>query len=115
MDAVELKVLAKQLVREMDAVNNADLAPKWQNGTIRLIPDNPDLKEHDIPIDTFMHKIVMVRNNLRVLEQQINSSEDLSEGERIKFQSYITRCYGSLTSFNFLYSNEEDKFNSKLS
>lgn len=114
MDAVELKVLAKQIVREMDAQNNADLAPKWQNGTIKLVPDNPDLKAHEIPIDTLMHKIVMIRNNIRVLEQQINSSEDLSEGERIKFQSYITRCYGSLTSFNFLFANEDDKFTSKL-
>lgn len=114
MDAVELKVLAKQIVREMDALNNADLAPKWQSGTIKLIPENPDLKAHEIPIDTLMHKIVMVRNNIRVLEQQINSSEDLSEGERIKFQSYITRCYGSMTSFNFLFANEEDKFSSKL-
>jgi len=114
LDAVELKVLAKQIVREMDAQNNADLAPKWQNGTIKLVPDNPDLKAHEIPIDTLMHKIVMIRNNIRVLEQQINSSEDLSEGERIKFQSYITRCYGSLTSFNFLFANEDDKFTSKL-
>jgi len=114
LDAVELKVLAKQIVREMDALNNADLAPKWQNGVIKLIPENPDLKPHEIPIETLMHKIVMVRNNIRVLEQQINSSEDLSEGERIKFQSYITRCYGSLTSFNFLFSNESDKFSSKL-
>lgn len=111
---MELKVLAKQIVREMDALNNADLAPKWQSGTIKLIPENPDLKAHEIPIDTLMHKIVMVRNNIRVLEQQINSSEDLSEGERIKFQSYITRCYGSMTSFNFLFANEEDKFSSKL-
>jgi hypothetical protein len=114
LDAVELKVLAKQIVREMDSLHNADLAPKWQNGIIKLIPENTDLKAHEIPIETLMHKIVMVRNNIRVLEQQINSSEDLSEGERIKFQSYITRCYGSLTSFNFLFANESDKFTSKL-
>lgn len=112
-DAVELKVLAKQIVREMESHHSADLAPKWQNATIKIIPTNEELKDYEMPIETLMHKIVMLRNNLRVLEQQINSCEDLSEGEMIKFQSYITRCYGSLTSFNFLFKNENDKFTSK--
>ena len=113
LDALELQVLAKQIVNEMNRQHSADTAPKWEGGVVKFIPANTDLKEHEIPIDTMMHKIVMVRDNLRVLEQQINANKTLSEGEKLKFQNYITRCYGSMTSMNFLFANETDKFSSK--
>ena len=112
-DKADLKELARALVNEMDNLHNADLAPKWEGGSIFFIPKDSTVKDHEIPLDKLMHKIVMVRDNLRVLEQQINANDTLSEGEKIKFQSYITKCYGSMTSFNFLFNSEEDKFKSK--
>lgn len=113
LDALEIKLLAQKIVFLMNKSHSADLAPKWEGGTIKFIPKDQSLKEHEIPIDVLMHKIVMIRDNIRVLEQQINSNDNLSEGEKIKFQSYITKVYGSLTSLNFIFSNEEDKFSSK--
>lgn len=113
LDSLEIKLLAQKIVIEMEKMHSADLAQKWERGTIKFVPKDESLKEHEIPIDTFMHKIVMVRDNLRVLEQQINSSSGISEGEKLKFQNYITRIYGSLTSFNFMFYNDEDKFSSK--
>jgi hypothetical protein len=113
MEKSEIKMLARAIVREMDTMHNADLAPKWQGASIFVVPQDSTVRDHEIPIDTLMHKIVMMRNNLRVLEQQVNASPTLSESEKIKFQSYITKCYGSMTSFNFLFWNDEDKFRSK--
>lgn len=109
----EIKELARALLEEMENIHSADLAPKWEGGSIFFIPKSSDIKDHEIPIDKIFHKIVMIRDNLRILEQQINSNDHLTEGEKLKFQSYITRCYGSLTSFNFLFRNDEDKFRSK--
>jgi hypothetical protein len=113
MTREEIKELASELVNQMDKMHSAELAPKWEGGSIFFIPGTSNMKDHELPIVTLLHKIVMVRDNLRVLEQQINSSENLSEGEKVKFQSYITRCYGSLTSFNFLFREDDDKFSSK--
>jgi hypothetical protein len=113
MDKFEIRQLAKAIVEETDSHYKADLAPKWEGGSMFFIPKNSDAKDHEMPIDTMLHKIVMIRDNLRVLEQQINSSDSLSEGEKIKFQNYITKCYGSLTSFNFLFNYQEDKFTTK--
>lgn len=113
MDRLEIRELANALIDEMEKRHSAELAPKWDGGSIFFMPQNSDMKEQELPINRLMHKIVMVRDNLRVLEQQINSNEALSEGEKLKFQGYITKCYGSLTSFNFLFREEDDKFSSK--
>lgn len=113
MEPNEIRAIARFIVEEMDSRHNADMAHKWDGGIVRVIPGDPNTKEHDIPITKLMHKIVMVRDNLRVLEQQINSNKTLSEGEKLKFHNYITKCYGSLTSFNFLFYDDEDKFSSK--
>jgi hypothetical protein len=113
MDATELRILAEKIVYFMEKSKSADLAPKWEGATIKFIPKDENLKSHEISIDTLMHKIVMVRDNLRVLEQQVNSNKNLSEGEKLKLQGYITKAYGSLTSFNFMFWNDEDKFTSK--
>ena len=112
MEEIQIKNLAKLIVQEMDTMHNADLAPKWEDGTVIFKPEDPDMKEHEIPIEVMLHKIVMVRNNLRVLEQNINSCASLSEGEKVKFQSYISKIYGSLTSFNFIFADKKDKFSS---
>ncbi len=113
MEKQEIKELAKAIVEELHSQHSAEFADKWENGSIFFIPGNADTKDHEMPIEKLMHKIVMIRDNLRVLEQQINSSDSLTEGEKLKFQGYITRCYGSMTSFNFLFRDPEDKFKSK--
>ncbi len=113
MDYDEIKLLAKLLYKEIQENNNADLAPKWEGGKIQFVPNDESLASHEIEMEKFMHKVVMVRDNLRVLEQQINSNNNLSEGEKLKYQNYITKCYGSLTSFNFMFKDENDKFSSK--
>ena len=87
-----------------------ELGDKWTGGTLILKPSNKELKPKEIPIEIFFHKIVMLRDKLRVLEQSINSNEKLTNEEKINIQQYITRAYGSLTSFNVLFKNKEDYF-----
>ena len=84
-------------------------ADKWRDGQLVLRPANPSLQEKTWPIETFFHKVVMLRNRLRTLEQQVNGS-DLPEDQKVKLQSYITGCYGALTSFNVLFAEEDDQF-----
>lgn len=86
------------------------LGEKWEGGTMELKPADDDLKSKEIPIETFFHKIVMLRDRLRVLEQNINSHGKLSDEDKVNLQQYITRCYGSLTTFNVLFDRKEDGF-----
>jgi len=86
------------------------LGEKWYKGMMLLQPFDKSLKPKEIPIDDFFHKIVMLRERLRVLEQNINSNKTLSDEEKVNIQQYITRCYGSLTTFNVLFKNKEDWF-----
>ena len=86
------------------------LGDKWEGGTMELKPADDALKSKEIPIETFFHKIVMLRDRLRVLEQNINSHGKLSDEDKVNLQQYITRCYGSLTTFNVLFSRKEDSF-----
>ena len=86
------------------------MGERWQNGKIIIQPADPSLKPKEIPIDDFFHKIVMLRDRLRVLEQNINSSKNLNDEEKVNLQQYITRCYGSLTTFNVLFKNKEQWF-----
>lgn len=86
------------------------LGDKWHGGKMILQPANPALKSKEIPIETFFHKIVMVRDRLRVLEQHINSHEKLSDEEKVHLQQYITRIYGSLTTFNILFKDDRHHF-----
>ena len=86
------------------------IGDKWHGGTMSLQAADKTLKPKEIPIDDFFHKIVMLRDRLRVLEQNINSHKKLTDEEKVNIQQYITRCYGSLTTFNVLFKNKEHWF-----
>jgi len=86
------------------------LGDRWLKGTMLLQPADKTLKPKEIPIEDFFHKVVMLRDRLRVLEQNVNSSKTLSDEEKVNIQQYITRCYGSLTTFNVLFKNKEQWF-----
>lgn len=90
-----------------------ELGDRWKGGTMILTPNNPELSSKEIPVETFFHKIVMMRDRLRVLEQNINSNEKLSDEDKVNLQQYITRCYGSFTTFNILFKDKDQQFSSK--
>jgi len=92
-----------------------ELGDKWKGGTLILKPANDDLKPKEIPIETFFHKIVMVRDRLRVMEQRINSSKVLSDEDKVNLQQYLTRIYGSLTTFNVLFKYKKNHFSGSRS
>ena len=98
----------------LGSAETVELGDKWLDGTMILQPKNSSLKSKEIPIDAFFHKIVMVRDRLRVMEQRINSSK-LTDEEKVNLQQYITRIYGSLTSFNVLFRNKEQQFKGESS
>ena len=107
--AADLELLLRRIIREEAGVTPVPPADKWRGGTFVLRPGKPGLQEKSWPIETFFHKVVMLRNRLRTLEQQLNAS-DLPDDAKVKMQSYITGCYGSLTSFNVLFAEEDDHF-----
>jgi len=105
----DLELLLRRIVREEAGVTPVVPAEKWRGGMLVLRPGTAGLQEKAIPIEALFHKIVMIRNRLRTLEQQVNAS-DLPDDAKVKLQSYITGCYGSLTTFNVLFADEEDQF-----
>src|SRR5499427_1615123 len=106
---IDLELLLRRVIREETGISPVAPAEKWRGGSLVLRPGAAGLQEKSWPIETFFHKVVMLRNRLRTLEQQVNAS-DLSEDAKVKLQTYVTGCYGSLTSFNVLFANEEDQF-----
>lgn len=107
----EIEKTIRYVLDEYGALNAVvPLGDRWKEGTMILQPANPDLKPKEIPIEVFFHKIVMLRDRLRVLEQNINSHKVLTDEEKVNIQQYITRIYGSLTTFNILFADKEDYF-----
>ena len=107
--SVNLEALLRRVIREETGLTPVAPAEKWRGGHLVLKPGKPGVQEKSVPIETFFHKIVMLRNRLRTLEQQVNGS-DLPDDQKVKLQSYITGCYGSLTSFNILFADDDDRF-----
>jgi hypothetical protein len=105
----DLEMLLRRVIREEAGITAVAPADKWRGGTLVLKPGTPGLQEKSWPIETFFHKVVMLRNRLRTLEQQVNGA-DLPEEMKVRLQGYISGCYGTLTSFNVLFAEEEDQF-----
>lgn len=110
LDAEALAGQIREILGDMLGVEEVELGGKWDGGTLVLQPADENMKPKELPIETFFHKIVMVRDRLRVLEQSINSHKGLSDEDKVGLQQYITRVYGSLTTFNVLFQNKEDHF-----
>ncbi|MGB8930548.1 MAG: hypothetical protein WCC48_04765, partial [Anaeromyxobacteraceae bacterium] len=108
MTREELAELLRELIREDSAP--VAIAGKWEGGTVILKPHDPALQAKEIPIDGLLHKVVMIRDRLRVLEQKVNAHEKLSDADKVELQGYVTKCYGSLTTFNVLFRDEKDRF-----
>jgi hypothetical protein len=105
----DLEMILRRVIREETGLTPVAPAEKWRGGELVLRPRSAGLQEKTWPIDAFFHKVVMLRNRLRVLEQNVNALE-IPEDVKIKLQSYITGCYGSLTSFNVLFAEPDDRF-----
>jgi hypothetical protein len=122
MTVTELTQPLAQFIREIVAaaagqwgLEKPDPAPetlgaRWHQGRLVLHPADPALQTKEVPLEVFFHKIVLMRNQLRVLEQKINAHPRLSEAEKVEMQQYLTRCYGSMTTFNVLFKDKEDQF-----
>jgi hypothetical protein len=105
----DLEQLLRRIIREEAGIAPVVPADRWRGGLLVLRPGTPGLQEKSWPIETFFHKVVMLRNRLRTLEQHVNAS-DLSDDLKVKLQTYVSGCYGSLTSFNVLFADPDDQF-----
>jgi hypothetical protein len=106
----DLETLLRRVIREECGITPVAPAEKWRGGEMILRPGRPGVADKSWPLETLFQKIVAIRNRLRVLEQQVNAAEELSPEAKLKLQGYITGCYGSLTSFNVLFAEDEDRF-----
>ncbi|MCB9709135.1 MAG: hypothetical protein H6714_10140 [Myxococcales bacterium] len=110
MDGNEFREILRDVLREELGLDDVDLADRWRGGHVVLKPGKQGVQEKQIPIEALFHKVVMIRDKLRVLEQKINGNAKLADDEKVQLQQYITGCYGSLTTFNVLFGHRENGF-----
>ncbi len=110
MDIDDFRRVLREVLSEELGVGDVPLGPRWQGGELVLKPGKEGVDEKRIPLEAFFHKIVMVRDKLRLLEAKVNAHSVLTDEDKVQLQSYITGCYGSLTTFNVLFSKREDHF-----
>ncbi len=115
LDLDDVKKALRQVLSDSNVLTYpVELAERWKGGKLIMHPRNVDQSSKELPIETFFHKIVMMRDRLRVLEQNINSSEKLDDQDKVNLQQYITRAYGSMTTFNVLFADKNDYFSGKM-
>ena len=113
MDRDGLKQVLRELLEEETLYGYVEMGKKWEGGTLILKPADSNLQSKEIPIDTLFHKFVMLRDRLRVLEAKLNGNDALSAQDKVELQQYVSKIYGTLTSFNVLFQNKGDQFSSK--
>lgn len=110
MDADEFRAVLRDVIREELGVSKPTLVNRWEGGEMVLRPGKEGTAEKRLPIETFFHKIVMIRDRLRVLEQKVNSHPKLTDEDKVQMQQYVTQCYGTLTTFNVFFADRADGF-----
>lgn len=110
MDIDEFRRVLREVLADELGSGRAELGGRWQGGELVLKPGRDGTAEKRVPLEAFFHKIVMVREKLRVLEQKLNNHDKLSDEDKVQLQQYVTACYGSLTTFNVLFARREDGF-----
>jgi len=110
MNIDEFRRVLREVLSDELGLGEVEIGKRWEGGELVLKPGKEGTQEKRVPLETFFHKIVMIRDKLRVLEQKINTHDGLSDADKVQLQSYITACYGTLTTFNVLFTRREDGF-----